>query len=142
MSVISTITCRIAIGKRYEDEGNESIRFHALMEECAAMLDSFFVSDHVPFSGWIDKLTGLCARLERNFKELDKFYQEVIEEHMDPNRKTSEEKDIVDILLELKKQRSSSIDISVDHIKAVLMQLNEKLFTFLRNDGEQTHKHC
>ncbi|KAL1368878.1 hypothetical protein AAHE18_02G154700 [Arachis hypogaea] len=57
----------------------------------------------------------------RIFKELDEFYQEVIDEHIDPNKDTSEEEDIVDVLLQLKKQRSFSFDLTYDHIKAILM---------------------
>ena len=86
-----------------------------------AMMAAFFVTDYIPFLGWIDRLSGLHARLERIFKEMDDFYHEVINEHMDPNRKTLEEEDIIDILLQLKKQRSFSIDLTYDHIKAVFM---------------------
>ncbi|KAK7349668.1 hypothetical protein VNO77_07221 [Canavalia gladiata] len=94
MSLLSTIICRIAFGKRYEDEGS-----------------------------WIDKLRGLHARLERNFKELDDFYQRVIEEHKDPNRQHTEEQDIIDVLLQLKNEDSLSINLTYDHIKAVIMNM-------------------
>lgn len=63
----------------------------------------------------------LHARRERNFKVLNEFYQEVIDEHMNPNRKTTKNEDITDVLLQLKKQRLYSIDLTNDHIKAVLM---------------------
>jgi len=85
------------------------------------MMGMFFFSDYIPFLGWIDRITGLRARLENNFKELDTFYQEVIDEHMDPNRKTPENEDLIDVLLQLKKQRSFSVDLENDHIKAVFM---------------------
>ncbi|TKY63685.1 cytochrome P450 family 71 protein [Spatholobus suberectus] len=123
LSLTCAIICRIAFGRRYDDEGTERSRFQDLLNECEAMLSIFFISDYIPFLGWVDKLTGLHARLEKSFKELDKFSQEVIEEHMDPNRKTSEEEDIIDVLLQLKKQRSFSIDLTTDHIKAVFMDL-------------------
>ncbi|KAG5042129.1 hypothetical protein AAZX31_03G027600 [Glycine max] len=123
ISLTCAIICRIAFGRRYEDEGTERSRFQELLNECEAMLSIFFVSDYVPFLGWIDKLSGLQARLEKSFKELDKFSQEVIEEHMDPNRRTSKEEDIIDVLLQLKKQRSFSTDLTIDHIKAVFMDL-------------------
>ncbi|KAJ1383699.1 Cytochrome P450 [Sesbania bispinosa] len=122
ISLLSTIICRIAFGKKYEDEGTERSKFHGMLNEFQAMMTAFFVSDYIPFMGWIDKLIGLHARLERNFKELDKFYQEVIDEHMDPNyRNQTEEEVIVDVLLRLKEQGSFSIDLTFDHIKGVLM---------------------
>ncbi|CAJ1949736.1 unnamed protein product [Sphenostylis stenocarpa] len=123
MSLSSTIICKTVFGKRYEDEGTERSRFHGLFNECQAMFAALFISDYIPFFGWIDKLTGLRARLEQNFKDLDQFYQEVIDEHMDPNRKTPENEGIVDVLLQLKKQRMFSIDLTNDHIKAVLMNM-------------------
>nr|KYP46475.1 Cytochrome P450 83B1 [Cajanus cajan] len=123
ISLTSAIICRTAFGRRYEDEGNERSRFHGLLNECEAMMGVLFVSDYIPFLGWVDKLTGLRTRLEKSFKELDEFSQEVIEEHMDPNRKSSEEEDIIDVLLQLKKQRSFSTDLTIDNIKAVFMDL-------------------
>ncbi|MCI11622.1 cytochrome P450 83B1-like, partial [Trifolium medium] len=95
----------IAFGRRYEDEGVERSKFQGMMPELEAMLTAFFVSDYIPFMGWIDKLSGLRARLERIFKEMDEFYQKVIDEHLDPNRQnTDEEVNFVDVLLQLKKQ--------------------------------------
>ncbi|ESW05997.1 hypothetical protein PHAVU_010G010900 [Phaseolus vulgaris] len=123
VSLTSTIICRIAFGRRYEDEGTERSMFHRLLNECQAMLAMLFFSDYIPFLGWIDKLRGLRGRLEQNFKELDTFYQQVIDEHMDPNRKKPENEDLIDVLLQLKKQRSFSVDLQNDHIKAVFMNM-------------------
>lgn len=121
ISLISTIVCRIVLGRRYEEEGSEGSRFHKLFNECEAMLGNFFVSDYIPFMGWIDKLRGLDARLERNFKEMDKFYQEAIDEHMNSKKKTPEEEDLVDVLLQLKENNTFPIDLTNDNIKAVLL---------------------
>ncbi|XP_057458459.1 cytochrome P450 71A1-like [Lotus japonicus] len=123
ISLSSTIICRIAFGRRYEDEGTEKSKFHDMLNEFQALLATFFVSDYIPFTGWIDKLTGLNARLDKNFKEMDQFYQDVIDEHMDPNRQKPEEEDIVDVLLRLKKQDTLSIDLTTNHIKGILMEL-------------------
>ncbi|KAL1368880.1 cytochrome P450 83B1 [Arachis hypogaea] len=124
MSLTSTIICRSAFGRRYDDEGAERSRFHSMLNKCEEMFASFFVSDYIPFLGWIDRINGLNKRLYENFKELDEFYQEVIDEHMDPNRKTNpEEEDMIDVLLQLKKQRSFSIDLTYDHIKAIFMDM-------------------
>lgn len=126
MSVSSSIVCRIAFGKKYEDEGAEKSRFHGLLNEIQAIFLSFFVSDYIPFMGWVDKLTGLLDRVDNSFKALDVFFEEVLNEHLDPNRQKKErqedeEEDIVDVLLELKKQGRLSIDLTNDHIKAVIM---------------------
>ncbi|TKY63307.1 cytochrome P450 family 71 protein [Spatholobus suberectus] len=124
MSVSSAIICRIAFGRKYDEEGAERSRFHGLLNESQAMFLSFFVSDYIPSLGWIDKLTGLLARLEKTFKALDVFFQEVIDEHLDPNRvKQNDEEDIVEVLVELKKQGRLSIDLTNDQIKAIILDI-------------------
>jgi len=86
------------------------------------MFAVFFFSDYFPYVGsWIDKLTGLSSRLERIFKEMDEFYNEIISDHLDPNKPKYEHEDFVDVLLQFKKERCFSFDLTLDHIKAVLM---------------------
>ncbi|KAJ7957844.1 Cytochrome P450 [Quillaja saponaria] len=86
MSLTCNVICRVAFGKKYEKEGlGESSRFHKLLKESQVMLGTFFVSDHLPFMGWVDRLRGLLWRLEKNLKEFDVFYQEIIDDHLDPN---------------------------------------------------------
>ncbi|KAF2324667.1 hypothetical protein GH714_016134 [Hevea brasiliensis] len=91
------------------------------MKETQALFASFFVSDYFSFLGFIDKFTGLAHRLEKNFKEFDIFYEQIIQEHLDPSRSKTREEDILDILLQLWKNRSCKVELTIDHIKAVLM---------------------
>lgn len=124
MALTSSIICKVAFGKSYEDEDVERSRFHSLFNELQSMFVAFFFSDYLPFiGGWIDKLSGLSSRLERVFKDMDEFYNQVINDHLDPNRPKSEHEDIVDVLLRLQKERSFSFDRSFDHIKAILMNI-------------------
>ncbi|KDP36954.1 hypothetical protein JCGZ_08245 [Jatropha curcas] len=127
MCLTSTIICRVAFGKRYEEEvGNsntEGSRFQELLKETQALFTSFFVSDYFPFLGFIDKFTRLIHRLEKNFREFDIFYQQIIQEHLDPNRLKPEQEDILDVLLQIWKDRSSKTDLTLDHIKALLMNV-------------------
>jgi len=85
---------------------------------------SFFVSDFFPSLSWIDKLTGVTARLEKIFNDLDEFYKELIEQHLNPNRPKSMEGDILDILLQLKKEKSTPIDLTLEDIKALVMVIS------------------
>ncbi|TXG52105.1 hypothetical protein EZV62_021274 [Acer yangbiense] len=117
ISLTTSIICRVALGKRYDDEGIESSRFHALLKEVQTVLGGFFFSDYFPYMGWADKLTGMIHLLERNFKEFDTFYQEVIDEHLDPKRLKREQEDIIDVLLQIKKRRDFKIDLTWDNIK-------------------------
>ncbi|KAK8527650.1 hypothetical protein V6N12_054855 [Hibiscus sabdariffa] len=121
MRFSSTIICRVAFGKRYDEEGAERSRFHGLLNESQAMLSSFSFSDYFPLMGWVDRLTGFHNRLEKTFKELDIFYQELIDEHLDPNRPKPAQDDIIDVLLQISKDADFPFVLTIDHIKAILM---------------------
>ncbi|XP_009591952.1 5-OH-xanthotoxin synthase-like [Nicotiana tomentosiformis] len=123
ISLSSSIICRVAFGIRYDEEAHERKRFNFLLEESGAMMASFFVSDFFPSLSWIDKLTGVTARLEKIFNDLDEFYKELIEQHLNPNRPKSMEGDILDILLQLKKEKSTPIDLTLEDIKALVMNV-------------------
>lgn len=95
-----------------------------MLDETQALLVSFFVTGYFPFIGWIDKLTGMLQRPQNNFQEIDRVYQELIDKHLDPNRAKIEQlqqEDVIDVLLQIWKDRGFKIDLTMDHIKAVLM---------------------
>ncbi|MFS7951980.1 hypothetical protein Hanom_Chr07g00601621 [Helianthus anomalus] len=46
---------------------------------CHVMFAYFFYRDYFPLIGWLEKLNGSIARLEKTFKDMDEFYQEVID---------------------------------------------------------------
>ncbi|KAH0638197.1 hypothetical protein KY289_038112 [Solanum tuberosum] len=123
ISLTSTIICRVAFGVRFDEEAHERKRFDYLLAEAQAMMATFFVSDFFPSLSWIDKLTGQTDRLERNFKNLNEFYEELIEQHQNPNRPKSMEGDILDLLLQLKKEQSTPIDLTMEDIKGLLMNV-------------------
>ncbi|KAM7486650.1 hypothetical protein LguiA_002659 [Lonicera macranthoides] len=122
MSLTSIIICRVAFSKQF-DEGYIGSRFHRLASECQAALMGFYFSDYFPMMGWLDRLSGLRSRLDKTFKEMDLFFQELIDEHLDPEKKCSAREDVIDIFLQLKKHQSSSIDLTFGHIKSMLLDI-------------------
>ncbi|KAG8369651.1 hypothetical protein BUALT_Bualt14G0035800 [Buddleja alternifolia] len=113
-SFSSSLIFRVAFGKRCDDE----TRFDEIINELQKMITGIFVGDHFPSFSWIDKLTGMTDRLEKVFKDSDSFYQQLIDEHLSPNRPDSMNGDLVDILIQLRDQHAS---VDWDHIKAILM---------------------
>ncbi|XP_010911404.2 cytochrome P450 71A1 [Elaeis guineensis] len=120
MTLANNIICRVAMGKKYQEGDHEKGIFHKLLLEAQALFSSFYIADFFPSIGWMDKLTGLAGRLEKNCAMLDVFYEQVIREHLDPKRMRPEHEDIVDVLLRLQKDGSH---LTKDHIKAVLMDI-------------------
>ncbi|XP_073043867.1 LOW QUALITY PROTEIN: 6,7,8-trihydroxycoumarin synthase-like [Primulina eburnea] len=125
LNLTSTLICRIAFGKRFGETESERRRFDELMIESQAMQGGFFVSDFLPWFSWVDKLSGMLSRLDKTFRDMDEFYQEMIDEHLDPNYKDKimNPNNILDMLIQLKEQKLCSIDLTWDHIKAVLFDI-------------------
>ncbi|QHO25097.1 cytochrome P450 83B1 [Arachis ipaensis] len=131
LSLTNTIIYRIAFGRSYKDDKGIIVakRLLGLLNESQALLGAFFVSDYVPFMGWIDKLRGMHSLLERSCQKFDAFLQEIVNQHLDPKRQKSddeeEEENVIDVLLKLKnnKEQSFPFDLTYDHIKAVLMDI-------------------
>ncbi|CAI9094354.1 OLC1v1030079C1 [Oldenlandia corymbosa var. corymbosa] len=120
----SSVVCRIAFGKKYGKEDYvQKRRFEEILHECQALFAGFFVSDYLPWLSWMDKLSGMFDRLEKNARDLDLFYQDLINEHLNPNRPDAMNDDILDLLIQIKQEQSSSTDFTWDHIKAMLMDI-------------------
>ncbi|KAK9108250.1 hypothetical protein Syun_024261 [Stephania yunnanensis] len=129
-SLTSRMICRIAFGKSYEGREFDSGRFLEVVYEAMAALGSFFASDFFPSSSvaWaVDVVTGLRGRLERCFHDFDKFYQQIIDEHLERAKNNDHEdkveEDIIDVLVKIMKDQSSAVPISMDNIKAILMNI-------------------
>eukprot|EP00257_Ricinus_communis_P007138 XP_002523238.2 cytochrome P450 71B10 [Ricinus communis] len=129
MTLTANIICRAAFGKSFQERGLGHERFQEVIHEGLATLGSFCAADFFPYVGWIvDRITGLHARLERNFQEFDTFYQKIIDDHIQKGRKDGSQQveDIIDVLLELEKshrEEFGAFQFSKDHIKAILMNI-------------------
>ncbi|GKU90067.1 hypothetical protein SLEP1_g4111 [Rubroshorea leprosula] len=123
MCFTSAVICRVAFGRRYEDEGDEMNKFQEICNGTQAMLAGFFVSDYFPLMRWVDRLIGMLSRLEKVYREADGFYQQIIDDHLNPKQQKPEQENIIDVLLKIMKNPESSLNLSFDHIKAVLMNV-------------------
>ncbi|PIM97596.1 Cytochrome P450 CYP2 subfamily [Handroanthus impetiginosus] len=103
-----TTICRVAFGKRYEPGSGESKEFNQIIRE---------------FQMAVDKLVGKIDHLENICKKWDLFYQQLVDEHLLPDRPKSMDGDVVDIMLQLREETSMSSDLPLDHIKAALMDV-------------------
>ncbi|XP_047950597.1 6,7,8-trihydroxycoumarin synthase-like isoform X1 [Salvia hispanica] len=123
LSLGSSLICRIAFGRGHEDEeSKKERRFGESLREAQGVLASLCVSDFFPWLSWVDRLNGYRDWIDATYEKLDVFYQEIIDDHLDPKRKSENEneEDIVDILIKLKEEKSLSVDIN---IKALLVNI-------------------
>ncbi|XP_057780103.1 6,7,8-trihydroxycoumarin synthase-like [Salvia miltiorrhiza] len=128
MSFAANTVARVVLGKSY---GN----FFHLLHDAEAVLGDLFMEDFLPWLRWIDNLSGMAAKLDKIFQDMDAFCEEVIEEHMNPNRPKSMEGDIIDVMLRMKRDGSASFDITLDHIKALLVVTFPLIFKYGRKEN-------
>jgi 4-hydroxyphenylacetaldehyde oxime monooxygenase len=98
--------------------------FQHVLDEAMDMMASFSAEDFFPNAAGrlVDRLTGLVARRERIFKELDAFFEMVIDQHMDPARaKPDNGGDLVDVLIDLWKQHRGTLRFTRDHVKGIIV---------------------
>ncbi|KAL9231844.1 hypothetical protein vseg_007014 [Gypsophila vaccaria] len=121
------LICRIAFGRSYIDDEESMIKFRRLLDEAEAGFVDLAYSDYFPRLGWLDKLTGKSAKLEKIFRGLDSFYEKIIEDHLHSlvhnDNDSNGREDLVDVLLHLRKDRSFAFDFTLDHVKAILMDM-------------------
>ncbi|QCD80997.1 cytochrome P450 71A9-like [Vigna unguiculata] len=124
LSLTNNVVCRVALGKRDRGTGDAN-KVYRMLKETQEMLGGFFVDDFFPQLGWLNKFSGLESRLEKNFRDMDRFYDEVIKEHVDKSRESAEteHEDVVDVLLQVQKDPSQPIAISHHQIKGVLVDI-------------------
>ncbi|KAJ7968649.1 Cytochrome P450 [Quillaja saponaria] len=126
LSLIASMTCRTAFGKKFQgnefDEGN----FEEIFHEAVAVVGAFTASDFLPYVGWIiDRLTGFHDRLEKSFNHLDGFYQKVIDQHLNIKHE-EDQQDLVAELLKLVERSQTEygeVQFTQDHVKAILMDI-------------------
>ncbi|KAK9758351.1 hypothetical protein RND81_01G224800 [Saponaria officinalis] len=115
--------CRMAFGKRYNDDEEGRSKFYNLVNKGQASFMSSYFEQYFPSIGWLDKLCGQSSRLQTTFKAFDAFYQQIIDHHLNPTRPKPDQDDIIDVLLHLQKQRCFPFDLSMNHIKALLINI-------------------
>ncbi|PIN27030.1 Cytochrome P450 CYP2 subfamily [Handroanthus impetiginosus] len=79
--------------------------------------------DYFPGMDWINKFNGVDNRLKKYFGDLDKFFDKVIQEHVDPRRSKSDEEDIIDVLLRIQKDPFETIKLKDEQLKGVIVDL-------------------
>jgi cytochrome P450 len=115
------ITSRIAFGKKFNDHEV----FISIVKEAIKVASGFNVADFYPSSEWLHNISGVKSKLEKNHKEADRIMEIMINEHR--TRKTTnkgrEDDDLVDALLEYHERGPNEFSLTVNNIKAVILDI-------------------
>ncbi|KAJ1696641.1 hypothetical protein LUZ63_005153 [Rhynchospora breviuscula] len=124
MSVeLQALSNKIITGVTFGD-GIVAQGYGQILEETQRILGGLWLADYLPWLGWIDALTGLRKKLEKNFKELDEFYNHVIKEHMSGGTQDHGPSDLVHVLLQLHKDPVYGMTFSsMSHVKGIITDM-------------------
>ncbi|CAF1920138.1 hypothetical protein Bca4012_052231 [Brassica carinata] len=124
LALTVSVICKAAFSVSFEGTVLNSDSFNKLVREALEMLGSFSASDFIPcFGRIIDWFTGLQGRREKSVRDLDAFYEQMIDLHKQEKKQGSE--DFVDLLLKLEKEEAvlGNDKLTRNHIKAILMNV-------------------
>ncbi|KAK2997979.1 hypothetical protein RJ639_025489 [Escallonia herrerae] len=114
----------VAFGRDYSGGGDyDRHGFQEMLEEFQQLLGGFKIGDFFPSMEFLHTLTSVKSRLRNTFRRFDHFFDEVIEEHINPKREKEEHKDLVDVLLEIQKNKDTEMPLTMDNLKAIILDM-------------------
>ncbi|EEF51898.1 cytochrome P450, putative [Ricinus communis] len=126
------VLCRVALGRDFSQGGEyDQHGFHKMLEDYQELLGGFSLGDYFPSMEFVHSLTGMKSKLVNTFRRFDQFFDEVISEHLNSEEKQEEQKDLVDVLLDLQKNGSADMPLTMDNIKAAILVRTGTTFTTL-----------
>ncbi|MED6223872.1 hypothetical protein PIB30_078368 [Stylosanthes scabra] len=134
ITTTNNIASRCIFGRSFEtsdgsdDDGRKTIG--EVVRKMTSQLTTLGVGDLFPSLDWVDVLTGFNSRLKATYVELDSILEEVIEEHKRKKRNKNindgsydDDKDFVDIFLQLQERDMLEFELTGDTMKAILMDM-------------------
>ncbi|XP_021901153.1 cytochrome P450 71B36-like [Carica papaya] len=123
----ASIIFRMALGYNFRGSDHDKSSFHRLLHNISSLLGEFSAEDYLPNLGWIiDRVNSHHEKLERVFHELDTIFQNAIYGHLHLERNDQQNKDIIDVMMELDKDNqyhSNKSSLQSDNIKGLLMNI-------------------
>ena len=127
---------RCILGRRYNEEDGSVEKLGELSNDMSRQLMAFSVGDFFPCLRWIDVLRGFVGRLRTSFRAFDDFNDRVVEEHKAARKllnDASHTEDFVDVLLRLQHDNELDLELTQDHVKAILQVSVSSFFFFFPN---------
>ncbi|CAN1808777.1 Desmethyl-deoxy-podophyllotoxin synthase [Linum perenne] len=113
------VTSRAAVGKVAE----LSDAFLAVIDNISDVLSGLHVSDMYPSLELLPVLTGFKGKVEKMHKASDLILEQIIDEHKSKRRLSKDDEDLVDVLLNLQESQNLGIPITMDVIKAIVLEM-------------------
>ncbi|XP_047307831.1 flavonoid 3'-monooxygenase CYP75B137-like [Impatiens glandulifera] len=102
--------------------------FRKVVEEITQQIGKPNVSDFIPWLAWFD-LQGVCKKMRKSGMKFDRIFNDVIDKsrRLGMNELDGDEdggiKDFLQVLLKLKDEKNAKISLTMNHIKALLLDM-------------------
>ncbi|XP_031110706.1 cytochrome P450 71A9-like [Ipomoea triloba] len=128
LSLSNNVVRCVAFGNKGDGDDDETMKFNEILHQAQHLMGEPNLADVFPRLAWINKVNGLDARLEKTFKDIDSFFNKVMEEHLAEHSRhehdEEDEEDIVHTLLRIQKDpNQTSMPLTNQHIKGVLVDV-------------------
>lgn len=118
----NSVVCRVALGRDFSGGEYDRHGFKKMLDDFQDLLGGFSLGDYFPSMEFVNNLTGLKSKLQSTVMRFDRFFDDVIREHLNPERR-EEHKDLVDVLLAIEKNGSTEVPLTRDNIKAIILDM-------------------
>ncbi|CAN1126456.1 Cytochrome P450 84A1 [Linum perenne] len=119
------LTYRAAFGTSNNNKGQME-EFIKILQEFSRLFGAFNIADFIPFLGWMDP-QGLFPRMVNARSSLDKFIDQIMDDHLLKKKNTSTQEDLVpnpDMVDDsTTSTTTSSTKLTKDNIKAIIMDV-------------------
>ncbi|WOH06506.1 hypothetical protein DCAR_0625934 [Daucus carota subsp. sativus] len=129
MRLTNNVISRMIMRVRCSEDEDEAVEVKRLIKDVSDALGKFNLSDHIWFCKNLD-LQGMKKKLHEIRRRYDIMMERIIEEHRDTRRKKIEngddgdaDKDLLDILLDISEDESLEIRLSMENIKAFILDI-------------------
>ncbi|GAB4837189.1 hypothetical protein Ancab_002098 [Ancistrocladus abbreviatus] len=119
------VICSAILGRNFSDDGEyDRHGFHEMIRAIDQVaLDGFSISEYFPSMELLHILTGYKSKVHKLFRRFDNFFNGIIEEHLDPKKKEKREMDLLDVLLNIQKDQTSELALTMNNVKAIVTDM-------------------
>lgn len=110
------------LGGGFLDGGGKN-RLNQTLAETQALFAGLSIPDFFPGLEWINSLTGLKGRLERNLQDLRTVCDEIIQDHVSGTVSDSGREDFLHVLLRVQKRGDLEVPVTDDNVKALVLDM-------------------
>lgn len=117
----NSVLCRVAFDRDFTQGGDyDKQGFLELLGEYQVLLGGFSIGEFFPSMDFMQKLSGTEERLKQAFRRFDNIFNQLIKEHLNPEKRRNH-RDLVDVLLDVQKNKNDEFTLTMDNIKAIIL---------------------